>query len=58
MSSKDLKKINDLAKTELTRVTSMTKEEARQRLIDAGIFNKNGKYTPPYKNLAKAISAG
>ena len=58
MSSKELKKINELAKTELTRVSNMTKEEARQKLIDAGIFNRDGKYAAPYKNLERAVKAG
>ena len=56
MSEKDLKLINDLAKKELERVGSMTKEEARRKLVDAGILNKNGKYTKPYKNLERAVS--
>lgn len=56
MSSKDLKKINELAKKELGRVSSMTKAEARQRLVEAGIFKKNGQYTAAYSNLAKAVN--
>ena len=56
MSEKDLKLINDLAKKELERVGSMTKEEARRKLVDAGILNKNGKYTKPYKNLERAVT--
>jgi len=58
MSEKELKKIKDLAKEELARVSSMTKEEARQRLVEAGIFNKNGQYTTPYSTLAKACKSG
>jgi hypothetical protein len=56
MSEKDLKLINDLAKKELERVGGMTKEEARHKLVDAGILNKNGKYTKPYKNLERAVT--
>lgn len=56
MSEKDLKLINDLAKKELERAGSMTKEEARRKLVDAGILHKNGKYTKPYKNLERAVT--
>jgi len=56
MSEKDLKLINDLAKKELERVGTMTKEEARRKLVDAGILNKNGKYTKHYKNLERAVT--
>lgn len=55
MSEKDLKIINDLAKKELERLKTMTKEEAFQKLVDAGIFKKNGQYTAAYSNLAKAV---
>lgn len=55
MSSKDLKKINDLAKKLMVDAKTMTKEESFQRLVDAGIFNKNGQYTKPYSNLSKAF---
>lgn len=55
MSSKDLKKINDLAKKLMVDAKTMTKEESFQRLVDAGIFDKNGQYTKPYSNLSKAF---
>lgn len=58
MNEKDLQKIKDLAKKELARVSSINKEEARQRLVEAGIFNKNGQYTTPYSTLAKAVNQG
>lgn len=32
-----------------------TKEEALQNLIDAGILDKNGNFTKPYKNLGRYI---
>lgn len=55
MSEKDLKIINNLAKKELAHASSMTKEESFQRLVNAGIFKKNGKYAKPYSNLSKAV---
>lgn len=55
MGERDLKKINNLAKTRLAHVKNMSKSEARQMLIDAGILNKKGEYTAPYKNLPRAI---
>lgn len=57
MSSKELKKINDLAKTAIAGVSKMSKGEARQTLVNAGILTKKGNYTSPYKNLAKATKA-
>lgn len=55
MSGKDLKIINDLAKKELVRANTMTKKESFQRLVAAGIFNKNGEYAKSYSNLSKAV---
>jgi len=55
MREKDLKIINDLAKKLIANAKSMGKEESFQRLVDAGIFKKNGKYAKPYSNLSKAI---
>ena len=55
MSEKDLKIINDLAKKLIVDAKTMTKEESFQRLVDAGIFKKNGQYTKPYSNLAKVF---
>ncbi|HEY5461814.1 MAG TPA: hypothetical protein VIJ95_01040 [Hanamia sp.] len=58
MSIKDLKIINELAKKLIVDTKTMTKEESFQRLVDAGIFKKNGQYAKPYSNLAKAVKAG
>lgn len=55
MTEKDLKIINDLAKTRLAQVKNMSNDEARQVLVNAGIFNNKGEYTAPYKNLSKAV---
>jgi hypothetical protein len=33
----------------------ITKEGALRDLIDAGILDKDGNYTTPYKNLGKAV---
>jgi hypothetical protein len=51
MSDKDIQRLMDLAKEELLK--PCTKEEALQQLIDAGIFDKDGNYTEPYKALAE-----
>ncbi|AYD47420.1 hypothetical protein [Arachidicoccus soli] len=55
MSGKDLKIINDLAKKLIVDAKTMTKEESFQRLVDAGIFKKNGEYAKAYSNLGKAV---
>ena len=51
MSEKDFKLLMELAEESLKRV--LTKEEALQELIRAGIFDANGNYTKPYEILAK-----
>lgn len=50
MSNKDSQKLIDLAKKE--RGMNSSKEEAMARLVNAGIFNKNGNYTKNYPALA------
>ena len=56
MSEKDLKLINDLARKERERIGNMSQEDAMKMLIDAGIFNKEGKYNEAYKNLERATT--
>ena len=51
MSEKDLQLLIELAK-ELEK--SLTKEEALKSFIAAGILDKAGNYTQPYKELEKA----
>jgi hypothetical protein len=52
MSDKDLKRLIDLAKK---RKSSMTKEQALQSFIDAGIMNDKGEFTKPYAILESVI---
>jgi len=54
MSEKDIKNLMDLADQQLKK--GFTREEARQSLVSAGILDKDGNYTAPYQNLAKAIT--
>ena len=51
MTDADYKRLRDLAAELLKKPT--TREEALQNFIDAGIMDKDGNYTEPYKNLAK-----
>ena len=53
MTDADLKLLLDLAESELKK--KVTREEALQDFIDAGIMDKDGTYTEPYKDLAKVI---
>jgi len=57
MSNKELKKINDLAKEAIVRVNKMSKAEAQQTLINAGILTKKGNYTAAYKTLGRVSKA-
>jgi hypothetical protein len=50
MSSKDVQELIALAK-ELEK--HLTKEEALKSLVAAGILDKGGNYTKPYKELEK-----
>lgn len=50
MSNKDTQKLIDLA--DATRKTASTKKEALDRLVNAGILNKEGHYTKHYPALA------
>jgi hypothetical protein len=53
MSEKDLKLIYDLGVKEKER--KLSREGALQSLMDAGILNKKGKFTEPYKNLERVV---
>lgn len=56
MSEKDLKILNDIARKQRDLVNKMSKKDAMKMLVDAGIFQKDGKYSKPYKNLERAIT--
>jgi hypothetical protein len=58
MSEKDFKNLRELAKEELRRVNEMSEQEARQKLVDTGIFNRDGSFTKPYRDLAEAKGKG
>lgn len=49
MSEKEFQLLMDLMTRAAEKV--LTKEEALQDLIRAGIVDKDGKYTEPYKDL-------
>jgi len=53
MSNKEIKLINDLAKEQLKK--GITREEALNSLVHAGILTPNGAFTKPYKNLGKVV---
>lgn len=50
MSSKDLKKLIDLAKT--VRRGGSSREQAMARLISAGIITENGRHKKHYPELS------
>jgi hypothetical protein len=47
MTEKDFNLLMELVESKLKQ--KLSKEEARQSLIDAGIFDEQGNYTEPYK---------
>lgn len=51
MSDKELQMLIDLATEKLKK--GYTQEEARLALYNAGILDKDGNFTEPYKNLAR-----
>ena len=55
MSEKDIKNLIELAKQKLQK--GVSKEEALQAFVAAGIMNESGKFTKPYQHLASAIEA-
>jgi hypothetical protein len=55
MSDKEIKELTDLAKDRLKRKVS--KEEALQTFMMAGILDKNGQFTEHYPHLAAAVAA-
>ena len=54
MSDADYKRLRDLFAEELKK--PVTKEEALRELMEAGIMDKDGNFTEPYKNLASVIT--
>jgi len=53
MTTKDLENLRQIAIE--GRKKMVTREDAMRYLINAGIFDKNGNYTKPYRRLGKAI---
>jgi hypothetical protein len=49
MSEKDIQNLIDLAESKIQ--AGVTKEEALETLVGAGIVDMNGDYTEPYKDL-------
>jgi hypothetical protein len=54
MSDKDLELLLELAEEKLK--SKVSKEEAMQSFVAAGILNQDGAYTDPYKQLETAGS--
>ena len=52
MHDSDIKRLQELAIEQLKKV--FTKEQALEALVRAGILDKDGNHTEPYKNLGKA----
>lgn len=53
MTEKDYQKLMDIAERRLKK--GYTKEEAQRALYNAGIYDKEGNFTKPYKNLARVV---
>jgi hypothetical protein len=51
MDDKDYQKLMEIAEKRLKK--GYTEEEAQRALYNAGIYDKNGNFTKPYKNLDK-----
>lgn len=51
MKDKEIEDLKNLAKT--LKGKSLSKEQALTNLVNAGILNKDGNYTEPYKNLER-----
>jgi hypothetical protein len=49
MSEKDIQNLIELAESKIQ--AGVTKEEALETLVGAGIVDENGDYTEPYKDL-------
>lgn len=53
MSNKDIKKLTELAREQLKK--GVTREEALNSFVRAGILNKDGQFTKQYENLGRII---
>ena len=53
ITNKDYDNLMELAKK--LAQEKLTKEEALQRLMRAGILDENGNFTPPYASLEKVV---
>jgi hypothetical protein len=55
MSEKDIKNLEELARKKLEK--GVSKEDALRSLQNAGILNRQGNFTAPYKHLGKAVTS-
>ena len=53
MTKKDIENLRQIAIE--GRKKTLTREDALRSLMNAGILDKDGNYTKPYKRLGKAI---
>ncbi|MBW0179307.1 hypothetical protein [Sediminibacterium sp.] len=51
MSEKDINNLLELVESQNQQIASLTKEEALQSLVEAGILEKDGKYAQPYQEM-------
>jgi hypothetical protein len=54
MSDRELKKISELARQKIK--SDISKTDALESFVYAGILKKNGEFTKPYKNLGSVIT--
>lgn len=54
MSEKDINNLLTLVESQNQQIASLTKDEALQSLVEAGIFKKDGNYTQPYQEMLVA----
>jgi hypothetical protein len=55
MDDKDFQLLMDLFERLAKEAKTLTKEQALKNLFEAGIIDKNGRHTKPYRNIAKFI---
>jgi hypothetical protein len=53
MTEREIKHLEQMATNSRKRITN--REEALLFLMRAGIFDKDGNWTKPYKNLGRAV---
>jgi hypothetical protein len=57
MSEKDYQRLMDIMAESLEKAKHYTKEEALAVLIRAGLLDKDGNFTEPYKHLATVVKS-